>query len=164
MIDEKKLEWAKKETGKHIKNVSLLIDHVIHDLCWRQADHDRSKLEETESEGFAEVTDLLKGLTYGSDEYKETLVHMKPFLDHHYENNDHHPEHFENGVTDMNLMQIIEMLCDWKAATLRHANGDIMKSIDINTKRFGMSEQLAQILRNTVPYLEQIEKELEHGN
>ena len=42
------------------------------------------------------------------------------------------------------------MLCDWKAATLRHDDGDIQKSLDINAERFKLSPQLKQILKNTV--------------
>lgn len=36
-----------------------------------------------------------------------------------------------------------------KAATERHADGDIMKSIEINKGRFELSEQLCNIMRNT---------------
>lgn len=42
---------------------------------------------------------------------------------------------------------------DWKAATERHADGDILKSLEINRVRFGISDQLAQILQNTVDEL-----------
>jgi hypothetical protein len=41
------------------------------------------------------------------------------------------------------------MLCDWKAAGERHADGSITKSLEINKKRFGISDQLASILDNT---------------
>jgi hypothetical protein len=41
------------------------------------------------------------------------------------------------------------MFFDWKAATERHADGDIFKSILINEKRFGISEQLVRIMQNT---------------
>jgi hypothetical protein len=37
---------------------------------------------------------------------------MAPALKHHYENNRHHPEHFKNNIDDMNLIDLIEMLCD----------------------------------------------------
>ena len=74
---------------------------------------------------------------------------MKPALDHHYANNRHHPEHFENGISDMNLIDLIEMICDWKSATARHSDGDIKRSIIINTNRFKLSDQLAKILSNT---------------
>ena len=50
----------------------------------------------------------------------------------------------------MNLVDLLEMIIDWKAASMRHDDGDVMRSIDINTKRFGMDPQLVKILQNTV--------------
>ena len=52
----------------------------------------------------------------------------------------------------MNLVDLIEMLCDWKAATMRHNDGDIMKSIEINQERFGYGDEIKQIMINTVKY------------
>lgn len=40
-------------------------------------------------------------------------------------------------------------MCDWKAASMRHEDGDIRKSIEKNTKRFNLSPQLVNILKNT---------------
>lgn len=60
----------------------------------------------------------------------------------------------ESSVNEMNLIDILEMACDWKAATLRHNDGDIKKSLEINTKRFDLSPQLVRILENTVPLFE----------
>jgi hypothetical protein len=42
------------------------------------------------------------------------------------------------------------MIVDWKAASERHADGDILRSIEINQSRFGYSDELKQILVNTV--------------
>jgi hypothetical protein len=53
----------------------------------------------------------------------------------------------------MDLIDIVEMLCDWLAATQRHNDGDIGRSIDINEKRFGINDQLSQLFRNTIPML-----------
>lgn len=50
----------------------------------------------------------------------------------------------------MDLFDVIEMFVDWWAASERHEDGDIMKSIDINKERFQMSEQLCNIFKNTV--------------
>jgi hypothetical protein len=60
----------------------------------------------------------------------------------------------------MNLFDILEMLIDWCAACKRHADGDIEKSIEINTKRFNLSPQLVNIIKNTVPCLEDKFKDL----
>lgn len=60
----------------------------------------------------------------------------------------------ELGISGMSLLDLVEMLCDWKAATLRHNDGDIRKSIEINQKRFGYSDELKRILLNTLPTVE----------
>ena len=75
---------------------------------------------------------------------------MKPALDHHYAVNSHHPEHYPNGIDDMDLVDLVELTCDWIASSKRHEDGNIYKSISLNKDRFGMSDQLCRILENTV--------------
>ena len=144
------MEDQRSETLAHIKQVASFINKIVLNLNIRAFDHDQSKLESPEREIFDEYTPKLKDTTYGSDKYNGYLKEMKVALDHHYKQNRHHPEHHENGVKDMNLIDLIEMLCDWKAATMRHADGDIMKSIEHNQKRFGYSNELASIFKNTI--------------
>jgi hypothetical protein len=193
------------ETLKHIEMVMQLLATMQHEIARRMFSHDRSKLESPEMEMFERFTDCLAGMTYGSDEYKQCLEEMKQSaLGHHYENNRHHPEFFEDcpkdvhmiaryenllaamlliqpqhlddsyamrqatvlveahkqelesGVNHMNLIDILEMVCDWKAATLRHNDGDIYKSVEINAKRFNLSPQLVAIIRNTIPLLNRV--------
>ena len=62
--------------------------------------------------------------------------------------------HIQTVQEEMNLVSILEMLCDWKAATLRYADGDIHKSIELNQKRFGYSDEFKQVFLNTLPLLE----------
>lgn len=145
---------SRPETLEHIQAVRRLIYKAIVDLSRRALVHDQSKLESPEVEVFNEFTPKLKESTYGSPEYEGFRAAMKPALDHHYANNSHHPEFFKDGVRGMNLLDVVEMLCDWKAATLRHANGDIRKSIELNQKRFGYSDEFKQILLNTLPLIE----------
>jgi hypothetical protein len=145
---------SRPDTYAHIQTVQRLLSVVIADLMQRAQVHDQSKLVDPELEVFDRMTPKLKNSTYGSDEYKGFLVEMGEGLKHHYEVNDHHPEHFPGGIASMNLVQSIEMLCDWKAATLRHADGDIRKSIEINQKRFGYSDELKQMMINTLPLIE----------
>lgn len=140
---------SKQETLEHIKRVSYYLSEFSKEMLRRGQVHDQSKLESPELEMFDEVTGVLKGLTYGSEEYKEQLTKLKPALDHHYANNSHHPEHYPNGIDGMDLFDLVEMFYDWKAASERHANGDIVRSIEINKDRFKMSEQLVNIFNNT---------------
>jgi hypothetical protein len=137
-------------TQEHINLIRVLLRIAATELLKRGEIHDLSKFSPEEVEVFTEYTSKLKGTTYGSAEYKQFLAEMKPALDHHYANNRHHPEHFENGIDGMNLIDLIEMFIDWLASTKRHANGDIMKSIELNETRFKMSPQLVSIFKNTV--------------
>ena len=144
---------SEADTLKHIKRVSELLTECSIELIERANRHDDSKLESPEKELFDEYTPKLKGCTYGSDEYKEYLKGLKVALDHHYANNSHHPEHYENGVNGFDLFDLIEMFMDWKAATERHTDGDIRKSIEINKDRFELSDQVCDIFRNTADRL-----------
>ena len=141
---------SEAETRKHIKMVSDCLGVAIRELTLRQEQHDATKLESPEFEIYEEWTPKLAGCEYGSTEYRDMLSKMKPALDHHYGNNRHHPEHWPNGVVGMNLIDLVEMLCDWMSAAKRHATGDVRKSIEINQKRFGYSDEIKQILLNTV--------------
>jgi len=142
------------DTMAHIDKVRANISQVVDELNRRAVIHDNSKLRPAEKSVFDEVTPALAFLTYGSDEYNEQLAKMKPALDHHYEYNRHHPEHFENGLEGMTLVDLVEMFCDWCAATERHRDGDIHRSIGINSDRFEFEEPLRSIMHNTAKYYE----------
>lgn len=60
----------------------------------------------------------------------------------------------ENGIAGMNLVDLMEMLCDWKAASMRMKDGgDIRESIAYNAKRFDIPEPIVQLLLNSVGLL-----------
>lgn len=138
------------ETLKHIRLVNQFLTEFSIELLKRGQLHDQSKLESPEKELFDEMTPILEKVEYNSPEYKESLEKLKPALNHHYEVNSHHPQYYPNGIDDMNLFDIVEMYCDWRAAVLRTKNGDIEKSIEINKDRFNMSPQLVKIFKNTL--------------
>ena len=185
-----------QDTLTHIRRVQTLIGEACANLFFRATNHDVSKTQEPEKPIFDEMTPKLKGSTYGSEEYKGFLAHMKVALDHHYTVNSHHPEHYEMmkcpecgkfwnrwevpekheidgylfcpecfpngwpgiyesalikapGITGMSLLDILEMLCDWKAATERHADGDLARSIEISQQRFGYTDEMKSVLINT---------------
>jgi hypothetical protein len=144
---------SKADTLLHIKRVSELLTNAAIELVKRGNVHDNSKLEEPEKAEFDRLTPLLKTLTYGSDEYKASLAELQGALKHHYQNNSHHPEHYENGVNGFDLFDLMEMFFDWKAAGERHADGNIYKSIEINKDRFKLSEQTVDIFTNTAKRL-----------
>lgn len=151
-IDQKACNF---DTMRHMERVRNLLNLFVRDLLRRGEEHDQSKLESPEVEMFTEFTPKLAASTYGSAEYEGFRKAMGPALAHHYANNSHHPEHWKNGVDDMTLLDVIEMLADWKAASERHNNGNILTSIEKNADRFQLSPQLVKILENTAKMFNQ---------
>ena len=142
------------KTMRHIEAVRNYLNLCVNEFLHRGEQHDQSKLQNPEREMFDEFTEKLRGSTYGSEEYKGFLKQMGEPLAHHYANNRHHPEHHKNGIKDMTLIDIIEMLCDWKSSSMRHNDGDILKSIEKNQGRFGYSDELRIILENTAKWMD----------
>lgn len=141
---------SRVDTFTHIARVRELMLRAIEQLLRRAHEHDQSKLREPELSVFNEFTPRLAEVEYDSDEYKAALEGMGDGLQHHYKVNRHHPEYFEQGIGEMNLLDLLELLCDWKAAGERHGDGgNLLRSIDQNMDRFGYGEELRQLLRNT---------------
>jgi len=155
---------SRPETQEHIDLVRYFLTKAVHNLNGRWRRHDLSKLTEPELSAFDIATPKLASLEYGSEEYKQALEELGPALEHHYKHNDHHPEHYENGVRGMSLMALIEMLCDWRAASerVKPRTGDSGKvgtfesGLKFNQERFGYSDELAQILLNTARELDML--------
>jgi hypothetical protein len=148
---------SRPETLEHIERVRWFMQRVLNDLAQRMAKHDASKLVEPELAAFDIATPKLAELEYGSEEYKQSLRDLGPALQHHFAENDHHPEFHDDGVNGMTLMSLTEMLCDWRAAServkQRTDDPEKMKSFEsglaYNFERFGIDEQLGTILMNT---------------
>jgi len=139
-----------KDVTEHIFKVGLRIKEIKCLLESRADTHDASKLQEPEKSMFDEWTPKLKLFEFGSAEYKDALVKMGDALKHHYANNRHHPEHFD-GICDMNLIDIVEMLCDWIVAAETKGN-----AIDLEylADRFGIEDQLTLIIYHTLQMLD----------
>jgi len=141
-------------TASHINDVNGVLLHFAAALAERGHRHDASKLDEPELSIMAQSLPKMRATTYGSDEYKAELKAIEPALQHHYANNHHHPEHFSRDaphpLREMTLIDLLEMLADWVAATKRHDGGDIDKSLIHNRERFGIEDPLYRVLENTI--------------
>ena len=155
---------SRPETQQHIARVQSFLALASRNLWERAKKHDASKLVEPELSAFDIATPKLAALEYGTEEYKQSLRDLGPALQHHFEHNDHHPEHYKNGVTGMSLMALIEMLCDWRAASERtkQRTDDPEKVATFeagllhNKERFGISDDLYEILLNTARELDML--------
>jgi hypothetical protein len=149
------------ETLAHIQRVGDFMAEAAANLLRRASRHDASKLEPEERAAWDEATPKLATLEYGSDEYRASLRALKPTLDHHFAANDHHPEHHDEGIAGMSLLSLLEMLCDWRAASERtkqrtddpDKTATFERGLEHNFERFGIEPQLASVLRNTAQEL-----------
>lgn len=87
---------------------------------------------------------------YGTPKYKEKLNRYKEVFQHHYKHNKHHPEHWSEYYCDMDLMDVIEMLCDWlgykEDITLKEA--EIL--VNQQCERYGFNDTFRHLLYNTL--------------
>lgn len=134
----------------HHKFIVLqFLNAIVQELIQRGQNHDQSKFEEDEFPYLVAVLEDMTKYPFGTPEHDAMrLKHQRVFAVHHSKNR-HHPEHFANGIEDMDLMDIIEMLVDWKAASLREKDGSIEKSIKLGAEKYNIHPQLVKILVNT---------------
>lgn len=136
-----------KDVWIHKNWVEAYMNRLSTNIMVRGRIHDASKLVFPEKEMYDEWTPKLKEVKFGSDEYKTALSGMGEALQHHYKHNRHHPEFHQRGIDDMNLVDVIEMVCDWMAVSK-------VKGIPVDMKylaeRFNVSPQLLSIIQNTM--------------
>jgi hypothetical protein len=145
----------KIKVQEHQVAVRRHLNNVIGEFWCRYQGHDKSKLEEPEFSIFDKHFSNLSKHEYGSSGYLDQMKLVQEATAHHYSVTRHHPESFHAGVNGMSLIDLIEMLCDWLAATSYGPNGNIQKSIEFNTQRFGLSDQMVCVFKNTASWLEE---------
>lgn len=133
----------------HISRVRRHIDIFIQLLLKRAINHDKSKLEEPEISWWKEM-DKEPRYPYGSEEYKQKIKRWDKVFKHHYKYNRHHPEHYDYGVSEMTLVDIVEMMCDWLGYKDTITISEALKVCDEQMKRYNISDDVRQIIFNTL--------------
>lgn len=136
----------------HRQRVFSLMSRLSQEVMQRGNKHDETKLGPEELPHYVATIDEFEKHPYGSDGYHKAKESLGPSVVHHYKHNRHHPEHFHNGIEGMNLVDLLEMLVDWKAATQNHPEqpGNTAKSLVLAIGKYKISPQLTQILLNTM--------------
>ena len=133
----------------HRKRVQNKLFKLIVALLMRSQEHDKSKLEEPEF-SLWEKMDEEPRYQYGSKEYKEKIERYRELFEMHYKKNPHHPEHFMNGISDMTLIDLAEMLCDWISYKDNIRVTEAIEMVEKQSKRFGYSDEIKNMLINTL--------------
>lgn len=137
----------------HIAMVRSYLMQSVQNLQQRLLHHDDSKLVEPERSAYEGLDEAIAGIPFGSDEYRRAIkTHLGAALRHHYDHNSHHPEHYALGVLGMSLFDLLEMLCDLRAACDEKDKPVI--DLEVNKRIHNMSDDVYQILLNTIREME----------
>jgi len=131
---------------RHVRVVQEYISRFAGVLSDRALTHDLSKLDLDEFDGFVEINRIARTFPYGSQEYKDSIGRNKT-VSLHWSRNSHHPEYHPNGVNDMNLFDWIEMICDWKAASVTYGQASFDDSLKIQIARFKLSPEQIYLVK-----------------
>lgn len=139
-----------EKLSNHRDLIKRLIRIFTDELLNRAYIHDRSKLESIELNGFSKYDQ--KRTTFGTKKYLKQLrdKEFQKAINHHYRNNRHHPEHFKNKISGMNLIDFTEMFFDWIASSLEDEKGNPINSIEVGKRRFKINKQVIDIMKNTL--------------
>ncbi len=146
------------DTLRHIGRVQELLAAFAVELVRRGEAHDASKLGPAEKPARdANPPDFEH--RFGDPHLRSE--EMKRAIASHHAVNSHHPEFYgERGVAGMDLFDLVEMFCDWKAAGEPYRHDTIARSIEINSSRHRLDPQLQAILINTARRLGWMETSL----
>lgn len=143
-----------KITKEHIVKVRDNMSIFNKVINVRGLKHDLSKItSDIEYDNYRKVIMTLKKEKTGSQEYNKARESIKPAVDHHYENNEHHPEHFKDGISGMNLIDLIEMMSDWQAVNDEVPGRDLKPWIRKCKDKYNMSDDLFNVFMNTADFL-----------
>jgi len=151
----------------HISEVRRNLALIQSNLEGRGIVHDLSKLTEIEFDAFVSTRPEFEKANFGTPEYQECVDAIRPAIDHHHFNNRHHTQFFTNGFADMNLLDILEMLADWQAASRRSPNLTFKDSLPRAFKQYSIPENMQKHILSTLTDLgwigEKNDKEASHN-
>lgn len=123
---------------RHRHTVAAYMRRLAYALLETAEVHDLSKLAPDEFYGFVEINHIAREHEFGSDEYNDALAASGDVIGLHYQRNRHHPEHHDRGIEDMSLVDIVEMVADWQAASDVYGKTSFEKGLEVLKERFGL--------------------------
>ena len=137
----------------HGRLITSHLERLANVLRERATVHDLSKFSEDEFAGVVRINRIAREHEYGSPEYMESIKESDA-LALHFSRNPHHPEHYPGGVDDMTLVDIIEMVADWKAASEAYGQTSLEDALAIHAERFSLRDKHLYLIRLIIEALE----------
>ena len=134
----------------HRHDVSRCLSVLVESLMDRSVCHDLDKFHPEVVDKHCEMFENFQKNRppYGTPEYDQVRERFAQILERHYQANRHHPEHFRNGIEGMNLVDVMEMVCDWVAATPK--DQDLFDAVGLNCSKYGIDRQLMCLIVKTI--------------
>ena len=142
----------------HQLHVSNNMKRIANELRRRGIRHDNSKfsgIEATIGNMYHDEYNKINVLCPHKSDVENYAEKTKAASIEHYRLNDHHVEHFENGLSGMSLIQLTELVCD-SVAHLKergYAPTECVCEVEYLFKGYGASDDVISIVKNTVQYL-----------
>ena len=138
---------------RHTGLVMAYLTRFSNVLEHRAAIHDLSKFSDDEFNGFVKINQIAREHKYGSPEYRKAIreTNVVPL---HYSRHPHHPEHYQGGIDEMSLIDIIEMVADWKAASETYGQTSLKESLEIQKDRFRLRLEHLYLIELIIDELE----------
>ena len=133
----------------HKQSVKVGIQRIIDELADRAEKHDDDKFETEVFDSFYNALDKFINTKFGERNWELAMDEIGDSLFKHYSASPHHAQHYENGINGTNLLDLIEMMVDWKSASNSYGDSSFEESLRVQKKRFGIDDQLYGILTNT---------------
>lgn len=149
----------------HRMKVSQRLSSIGNDLAIRGRRHDNSYSETVETNQFMAFYNVSTG---DSERFKKRDHHASLVREIHKQRNDYIPGFFDNGVDGMNMLQLMEYICDritlwdeFKAGIISPINYDILmdeKSKEdvrhyVLTGLPKLSSDMESVVLNTIEYV-----------
>lgn len=130
---------------RHQVLVRTYLLRLAHRLEERALTHDLSKFQLDEFAGFVKINQIARERPLDSPEYKASTQAEAVRL--HWSRNSHHPEFYPGGISEMSLLDLVEMVIDWWAASETYNQTTLAESLPIQRERFKMTKEQYRLIQ-----------------
>lgn len=142
----KALEFASK-----LVRYKTDVQHVIHQMSSilneRAVTHDQSAFNQME------MQNAFIAINAEGKNPIDTQQLLTTVQDIHFASNPHHPEYHENGVRDMSIFDILELMADWKITSRAKVNTTFDQYLNEQFAVYDVPEYVQSIIRQTAKQL-----------
>ena len=140
---------------RHIMTVQSRMRAIARRILNRADSHDLSKFAPDELGGMIEIDAIAEESGLNSPQYMEAI--KGPAIGLHRSRHSHHPEFHSDGIKDMSLLDLIEMVCDWKAANQVRGHPEGRQSVNMMIRRLELKDEYRFVVLLVADMVDELE-------